>query len=105
MSTPKRVKKHIVPRGLLLVAALVFGVAACASLPPEYAAYLVEMRSAPTTFRVSSGLDGKAWERARAFVSRFSSMKIRVATDTFTARRATRRDSAIRSLELQVAME
>ncbi len=40
------------------------------------------MRSAPTTFRVAPALDEVAWERAHSFVKRFSSMKIRKATDS-----------------------
>ena len=40
------------------------------------------MRSGPTTFTVAPALDTAAWERAHSFVRRFSSMKIRKATDS-----------------------
>ena len=62
--------------------ALVVVASACASAPPDQAGYLREIRSAPTTFRIARALDQTAWKRARSFVTRFSSMKVKNATDS-----------------------
>ncbi len=62
--------------------ALVVVASACASAPPDQAGYLREMRSAPTTFRIARALDQTAWKRARSFVTRFSSMKVKSTTDS-----------------------
>lgn len=82
MSMAGRVHRHVGVPGVRIVAALLLVATACVSTPAEHATYLREMRSAPTTFRVSPALDGEAWARAREFVSRFSSIGIRAATDT-----------------------
>ena len=66
-----------VPRIALALAVVA---SACASPPSEHAGYLREMRSAPTTFRIARALDQTAWQRARSFVTRFSSMKVKSAT-------------------------
>ncbi len=69
----------LVPRIALAFAVVA---SACASAPQEHAAYLREMRAAPTTFRIARALDQTAWKRARSFVARFSSMKVKRATDS-----------------------